>query len=125
MRFMFLIHSASSGPPTPALLNAMHALAVKEVAAGRMIYDGGLMPPSMGAQLRLKAGKVVVVDGPFAETKEVFGGFAIFELPDMAAAEVSARQFLELHQLHAPEWEGVCHIRQVAGSEVERIRAGG
>jgi hypothetical protein len=121
---MFIIHSASEAAPTPELLDAMHHLAAREVAAGRMIYDGGLMPPSLGLQLRLKSGKVVVLDGPFTETKEVLGGFAIFELPDMAAAEASAREFLALHQRHAPAWEGVCEIRQVAGSQVELIRAG-
>ena len=120
---MFLIHSASEEAPTPELIEAMHQLAAQEVAAGRMIYDGGLMPASLGKGLRLKSGKVIVLDGPFTETKEMLGGFAIFELPDMAAAEASARQFLSLHQRHAPAWEGVCEIRQVAGSQVELIRA--
>jgi hypothetical protein len=119
---MFLIHSVSEATPTPELINAMHELAVQEVAAGRMIYDGGLMPAPLGKQLRLKSGKVVVMDGPFTETKEVIGGFAIFELPDMTAAEASARQFLALHQRYAPAWEGVCEIRQMAGSQVELIR---
>ena len=73
-------------------------------------------------QLRLKSGRIVVLDGPFTETKEVLGGFAIFELPDMAAAEASARQFLDLHLKHAPAWHGRCEIRQVAGSQVELIR---
>ena len=123
MRFMFLIHSASEATPTPELIDAMHELAVQEVAAGRMIYDAGLMPAPLGMQLRLKSGKVVILDGPFAETKETIGGFAIFELPDMTAAEASARQFLELHQRHAPAWEGTCEIRQIAGSQVELIRA--
>ena len=123
MRFMFLIHSASDAAPTPELINAMDELAAREVAAGRMIYDGGLMPASLGLRLRLRSGKVVILDGPFAETKEVIGGFAIFELPDMAAAEASARQFLELHQRHAPAWEGTCETRQLAGSHVDLIPA--
>jgi hypothetical protein len=122
MRFMFLIHSDSDAAPTPELFEAMHALAQREVAAGRMIYDAGLAPPQDGMQLRLKSGRIVVLDGPFTETKEVLGGFAIFELPDMAAAEASARQFLDLHLKHAPAWHGRCEIRQVAGSQVELIR---
>jgi hypothetical protein len=124
MRFMFVIYSASETGPTPELAEAMHQMAAEEVAAGRMIYDGGLMPAALGMGLRLKSGKVVVLDGPFTETKEMLGGFAIFELPDMAAAEASARQFLALHQRHAPGWEGVCEIRQIAGSQVELLRAG-
>src|ERR1700712_2965123 len=125
MRFMFIIRSASEMAPSHELMEAMHALAQQEVAAGRMIYDGGLAPPSLGLQLRLKSGKVVVMDGPFAETKEVIGGFAIFELPNMAAAEERARQFLQLHQQDAPPWGGVCQVRQIAGSMVELIRGGG
>lgn len=124
VRFMFLIHSASQTAPTPELADAMHEMAVQEVAAGRMIYDAGLMPASLGMQLRLKSGQVVTLDGPFTETKELIGGFAIFELPDLAAAEASARAFLALHQRYAPGWEGVCEIRQIAGSQVELIRAG-
>ena len=125
MRFMFLIHAAYGAEPTPELFAAMHEMATREVKAGRMIHDGGLTPPSPGSRLQLKAGKVVVLDGPFAETKEVIGGFAIFELPDWAAAEESARQFLDLHRTHAPAWEGVCEIRELAGSMVEVVRGGG
>ena len=126
MRFMFIIHSEKNDtPPTPALMDAMHAMAEREVKAGRMIADGGLAPPSAGTQVRLKSGRLVVMDGPFAETKEVMGGFAIFELPDMAAAIASAEMFLELHRQHAPAWEGRCEIRQVMGSQVELVRAGG
>ena len=125
MRFMFLIHASPESAPTPELMAAMHALAAQEVTAGRMIYDGGLAPAASAKQLRLKSGKFLTLDGPFAETKEVIGGFAIFELPDMAAAEESARRFLELHRQHAPAWEGVCEIRQVAGSQVALIRSGG
>ena len=109
--------------PTPELIEAMHALARQEVEAGRMIQDGGLAPPQAGAQLRL-SGRKLTMDGPFAETKEAIGGFAIFELPDMEAAIASAKTFLGLHQKHLPDWEGTCEIRQVVGSQVELIRGG-
>jgi hypothetical protein len=122
MRFMFLIHTAHQGGPTPQLMSAMHAMAEREVAAGRMVADGGLTPASMARRVAVKQRKLVVMDGPFAEVKEVMGGFAIFELPDMAAAVESAREFMDLHREHMPEWEGTCEIRQVAGSEVQRIR---
>lgn len=126
MRFVFLVSSASDQAPTPELLAAIHAMATEEIAAGRMIADGGLAPPSMSAQLRLKSGKLVLVDGPFTETKEVLGGFAIFELPDMASAQENARRFMDLHRQHMlPGWEGVCDIRPLAGSMVEQIRGGG
>lgn len=123
MRYMFVIHTAKAEPPTEELLEAMHALAQREVKAGRMIYDGGLLPPAAGAQLRLGNGKVAVLDGPFAETKEIIAGFAVFELPDLAAAIESAREFLELQLRHMPNWEARCEIRQVGGSQVELVRA--
>jgi hypothetical protein len=124
MRFMFIIKSALQMQPTPALLDAMHALARQEVEAGRMIQDGGLAPPQAGKQMRL-SGRKLTLDGPFTETKEVIGGFALFELPDMEAAIASAESFLSLHQKHMPNWEGTCEIRQVMGSQVDLIRGGG
>jgi hypothetical protein len=124
MRFMFIIKSASAGAPSQAMMEAMHEMAAREVTAGRMIHDGGLAPRDTGAEVAVRKRKLVVTDGPFAETKEVIGGYAIFELPDMAAAVASATDFMALHVEHLPDWEGVCEVRQVAGSQVEVIRGG-
>ena len=125
MRFMFVIKSGQAATPPAAMMEAMHAMALREVKAGRMIHDGGLMPRDTGAEVSVRRRKLVVTDGPFAETKEVIGGFAVFELPDMAAAVESARAFLDLHVEHMPDWEGSMEIREVAGSQVELIRGGG
>jgi hypothetical protein len=124
MRFLFMIQTAQEAHPPPELLNAMHEMAKREVAAGRMIADGGLMPLAAGKRVRIKGRKLMVLDGPFTETKEVIGGFALFELPDMAAAVESARQFMALHLEYMPDWDGACEIRQIAGSQVEFIRGG-
>ena len=121
MRYMFIVKTAHAGPPSQELMQAMHAMAEREVKAGRMIQDGGLMPRAMGAEVRLAGGKLVVLDGPFAETKEVIGGFAVFELPDRDAAIASAREFMELHHRYMPDWEGVCEVREIAGSQVDMI----
>ncbi len=125
MRFMFLMHCTYEGQPTPELLAAMHDMAKTEVAAGRMIADGGLAPLATGKRVRIKGRKLVVMDGPFTETKEVIGGFAVFELPDMDAAVDCARRFMDLHIQHAPDWQGVCEVRAMAGSMVELVRAEG
>jgi hypothetical protein len=122
MRFMFIIKTVCDAAPTPALLEAMHVMAEREVTAGRMIADAGLMPRDAGVEVAIRKRKLTVTDGPFAETKEVIGGFAMFELPDMAAAVESARQFMDLHLAHMPDWDGVCEVRQVAGSQVEIIQ---
>jgi hypothetical protein len=57
MHFMFIVKSAHSGPPTPELMEAMHKLADREIKAGRMLDNGGLMPLAMGAQVRVTGGQ--------------------------------------------------------------------
>jgi hypothetical protein len=115
MRFMFIVTSAQSGPPTPQLLEAMHKLADREIKAGRMLDNGGLMPLAMGAQVRIKDGQLSVIDGPFVEAKEVIGGYAVFELRDKEEALASAREFMQLHVDLMPGWEGTCELRAFAG----------
>jgi hypothetical protein len=115
MRFMFIVKSAHSGPPTPELLEAMHKLANREIKAGRMLDNGGLMPLATGAQVRIANGQLSVTDGPFVETKEVIGGYAIFELRDKEEALASAREFMQLHKDLMPGWEGICEVRAFAG----------
>jgi hypothetical protein len=110
MRFMFIVKSAHSGPPTPELIEAMHKLADREIKAGRMLDNGGLMPVSTGAQVRIANGKLSVVDGPFVEAKEVIGGYAIFELPGKEEALASAKEFMQLHKDLMPGWEGTCEL---------------
>jgi hypothetical protein len=114
MRFMFIVKSAHSGPPTPKLLEAMHKLADREIKAGRMLDSGGLMPLATGAQVRIADGQLSVVDGPFVEAKEVIGGYAIFELPGKEEAVASAREFMQLHKDFMPGWEGTCELRALA-----------
>ncbi len=61
MRFMYIVTSSHPpGPPTPALMEAMGKLADREIKAGRMIDNGGLMPVAMGAQVRITDGQLRV-----------------------------------------------------------------
>ena len=115
MRFMYIV--TSSQPmrgPSPELMEAMGKLADREIKAGRMIDNGGLMPVAMGAQVRITDGQLRVVDGPFVETKEVIGGYAIFELRDKEEAVAAAVEFMQLHKDHMPGWEGTCEVRAFA-----------
>ena len=114
MRFMFIVTSAHAGPPPPALLEAMHKLADREIKAGRMLDNGGLMPLATGAQVRTKGGQLSVVDGPFVEAKEVIGGYAVFELQGKEEALASATEFMRLHKELFPGWEGTCELRAFA-----------
>jgi hypothetical protein len=114
MRFMFIVKSAHPALPTPKLLEAMHKLADREIKAGRMLDNGGLMPLTMGAQVRIVDGRLSVVDGPFVEAKEVIGGYAIFELQGKEEAVASAVEFMQLHKDFLPGWEGTCEVRSFA-----------
>jgi hypothetical protein len=114
MRFMYIVTSAHSGPPTPELLEAMHKLANREIKAGRMLDNGGLMPVAMGARVRIADGQLSVLDGPFVEAKEVIGGYAIFELPGKEEAVAMAVEFMQLHKDFMPGWEGTCEVRTFA-----------
>ena len=96
-------------------MEAMHKLADREIKAGRMIDNGGLMPVATGAQVRIADGKLSVIDGPFVEAKEVIGGYAIFELRDKEEAVAMAEEFMQLHLDHMPGWEGTCEVRAFAG----------
>jgi hypothetical protein len=55
-------------------------------AAGAWVFSGGLYPPSTATVLRVKNDQVMTTDGPFAEGKEVLGGFTIVKAPDLDAA---------------------------------------
>ena len=116
MRFMYIVTSPQPDRgPSPALMEAMGKLADREIKAGRMLDTGGLLPIAMsGAQVRITDGKLGVVDGPFVESKELIGGYAIFELRDMAEAVAAAREFMQLHLEHMPGWEGTCEVRVLA-----------
>lgn len=120
MRFMSIITSPQQDRgPTPALMEAMGKLVEREIKAGRMIDMGGLMPVAMGAQVRIAGGKLGVIDGPFVESKEVIGGYAIFEFRDKEEAVAAAREFMQLHLEHMPGWEGTCEVRAMAGHGLE------
>jgi hypothetical protein len=117
MRYMFLVSGAETGAiPPQRMIDEMERLAEQEMAAGRMISRGGLLPTAAGsARIESRRGKLKVVDGPFAETKEVLGGFAIFEFATREEALASAEHFMDLHRQYWPEWEGVCEMRPMFG----------
>jgi hypothetical protein len=114
MKFMFIVKSPSAMGPNPKLLEEMHKLAKREIEAGRLLDNGGLMPISQGAQVCIAAGRLHVIDGPFAEAKEVVGGYAVFELKSKEEAVASAVEFMQLHKDHLPGWEGTCEVRAFA-----------
>jgi hypothetical protein len=75
------------------------------------VSGAGLQPSSAGARVRLQAGKITVMDGPFTETKEIVGGYAIMDARSHDEALDLARRFMELHLKHWPAFEGECELR--------------
>lgn len=100
-------NEACSTPPTPELMADLGAY-FQEVGAST-VMAGGLMPLSLGARVAVAAGDVVVVDGPFAEAKEVVAGFSVVEADSKEQAVGWARRFAQIHADHG--WEGVCEVR--------------
>jgi hypothetical protein len=113
MRFMMIVKSTeNSGPPPKELMDAISKIAEEATKAGEMIESGGLAPTATGTRVRLSGGKLTVTDGPFTEAKEVFGGYAVFELKSKKEAIERTVLFMELHKKHWPGWEGETEIRQ-------------
>jgi hypothetical protein len=116
MRFMSLVKSAELNQrPPQALMDAMGTLAEDATKAGVMIDTGGLAPTASSFRVRVSKGKIAVHDGPFTETKEVVGGYALMNFPSREVALEWTRRFIELHKQHWPEWEGEAEVRQIFG----------
>jgi hypothetical protein len=109
----FIRHSESyreSGPPQ-ALMEAMGRFVDRSLTNGTLVDTGGLLPSREGARVRLAKGKITVIDGPFTETKEVIGGWAILQVDSKAEAIRIATEFMELHRKYWPEFEGESEVR--------------
>jgi hypothetical protein len=112
---MYLVMTTpeAAGPPPPRLMEEINKLAMQANSQGTMLGGGGLTPITQAVRARVKGGKLTVTDGPFAESKEVLGGYAIFEHPTREAAIEAMRVFMELHRLYGEGWEGVCEMREM------------
>ena len=112
MRFIIMVKSDESSeagvPPTPALIAEMNEFNEKATKAGIMLSGEGLHASSKGVQISLTAGKFTVKDGPFAEAKELIGGFWILQTKSLeeciewvkrapfdGGAEIEIRQVFE------------------------------
>ena len=113
MRYMFLVTQTKGGQPPQALIDAMEEARKESVATGGMIATGGLGPAGQSARATLKGGNLTVTDGPFAEARELVGGYAIMEHPTRQAAVDAGRWLMEMHRKYWPEWEGWVDVRPV------------
>jgi hypothetical protein len=104
----------------PSLFEAMGEFVGKAMKNGSLIDTAGLQPTAKGKRVRLKSGKLTVMDGPFSETKEVVGGYALIEAKSNEEALAVATQFMELHRVHWPAFEGECEVRPLEVTEPPR-----
>jgi hypothetical protein len=109
----FIRHSESyrESPPPQALMEAMGKFIERSVKDGTLVDTGGLLPSKEGARVRLAKGEIIVKDGPFIESKEVIGGWAILNAPSKAEAIRIATEFMDLHRKHWPGFEGESEVR--------------
>ena len=83
MRFMVIIKAnrhTEAGVPDEKILTEMGKFNEELVKAGIMLAGEGLHPSSKGARVRFSGGKTSVIDGPFAETKELIAGFWLWKV---------------------------------------------
>jgi hypothetical protein len=114
MKYLMLIkHSESyrAEPIPQGLLDAMGEFVTRSLESGVLKDTAGLKPTADGLRVRLSNGKLKVTDGPFTEAKEVVGGYALVEVKSAEEAREVARQFMELHRVHWPTFEGECEVR--------------
>jgi len=113
--YLSVVRGAEQQGPIPhALEDAMGALIQEWLTKGVLVQTGGLAPSGQGVRVRVEGGKLSVTDGPYAESKEVVGGYAILRADTREAAIEATRAFLDLHRQHWPAWTGECELREIA-----------
>lgn len=110
MRFLSMIRLDENcgRQPDERLMNDMGKLMEEMTAEGILIDTAGLRSTAEGKRLKLSGGRISQIDGPFSETKEVIGGFAILEAASMDEALRATRRFLDVH---GADWEIECEVR--------------
>ena len=104
----------TGAPPDPRLMAAIGKHAEAMATAGILLGTGGLLPSSRGARIRAAHGRLSVTDGPFAESKELIGGYAILEAASRERAIELGQQFMQIHvDTLGSAYRGELEIRQL------------
>ncbi len=120
MRYMMLIkHTEDYRDKTipPSLMEAMGEFVGEKMKKGKIVETNGLKSSHKGKKVQLRGEQLHVIDGPFTESKEIVGGYAIVEVESDQEALDLATQFMELHRIHWPEFEGESELRPVETGE--------
>ena len=114
MRFMVIVKGmqAENAPPDPQLMAEMNKFNHELLEAGVLLGYDGLHPPSKGARVHFSGKNRTVIDGPFAETKELIAGFWFWQVKSLEEAIEWVKRCP-----NTQEGEGDIEIRQIAELE--------
>ncbi|MGV9890986.1 YciI family protein [Streptomyces sp. NPDC003395] len=104
-------NNAPAGGPSVELMQRMGELIEEMTKAGVLLDTAGLTPTAQGTRVHYEGGRLSVTDGPFTETKEVIGGYALMQCKDQAEAVEWTKRFLKVHE---EEWTVTCELREIA-----------
>lgn len=109
MKFLCIFKPAKpeGTPPTQEEMNKMMAFIEESFKDGFLIATEGCLPSAKGARVRRSGDKISVTDGPFAEAKEIIGGFALIRADSKEQAIEYTKKFL------AVAGDGESEIRQI------------
>jgi hypothetical protein len=104
-------HKPEGAPPTQQEMAEMGKLIEEWMKSGVLLATEGCLPSAKGARIRLSEGKFAVLDGPFTETNEIIGGFALIRVKSKEEAVEVTKRFLKV------AGDGETEIRQVYDAE--------
>ena len=114
MRYLSIIRAAEQqGAPPQGLMDAIDQYVTTSLKDGTVVSTGGLAPSSAAVRVRIQKGRLKVTDGPFTESKEVIGGYAVIAAATRDEAIRATTEFMQLHLDHWPGWEGECELREL------------
>jgi hypothetical protein len=114
-RFMGFVRTEEGiGTPPQALFDAMDTYIGEQAAKGVFLDGGGLYGTEDAVNFVVRNGEVSRVDGPYAEAKEVVGGWSLLKYDTLEEAVAAQQEFAELHAKHWPEATVVATLRQIS-----------
>lgn len=113
MGFVRMEENLDTAPPQ-SLFEAMDTYIGERAAKGIFLDGGGLFGTEDAVNFVVREGEVTRVDGPYAEAKEIVGGWSLLDYPTLEEAIADQEEFAALHAKHWPEVTVVATLRQIA-----------
>ena len=110
--------------PPQSLFDAMDVYIGERAAKGVFLDGGGLYATEDAVNFVVRKGEVTRVDGPYAEAKEIVGGWSLLQYDSLEEAVADQQAFADLHAKHWPEATVVATLRQISeASDMETPNA--